>query len=109
MRAVVAAIHSIGFACSLNIYDIRVYLLPSETIHYESAYEITFPGPSVGRFSHCEAGIWIKDSNTHRRIELCTNKSDLHEQIKQGMKGVWVTTHKNKAESYISSYTFIFK
>lgn len=99
----------LAFVCSLNIYDVSVYVLPSETIYYESEYQIAFDGPSAGRFSNCEAGIWIKDSNTYRRIKFCTSKSDLNEQIKQGMNAVWITTHTNNIGSYNSSYTFIFK
>lgn len=99
----------LGFACSLNAYDVSTYLLPGETINYESAYEITFPGPAIGKFSHCEAGIWINDSNTHRRVELCINKSDLYEPRNRDMNAVWVTAHTNKIGSYIMSYTFFHK
>lgn len=28
----------LAFVCSLNIYDVSVYVLPSETIYYESEY-----------------------------------------------------------------------
>lgn len=98
----------LGFACSLHIYDVCVYLLPGDIIHYKSDYEITFPGPAIGRFSHCEAGLWIKDLNTERQIKLCTNKSNLYDQQKQGMNTVWVTAHQNKIGSYIINYTFIY-
>ena len=94
---------------SVNIYATAAYLLPGEIISYESAYEITYPGPSIGKFGHCEAGLWIEDTGTHRRIALCTNKTDLEENIKQGMKTVWVNARTNKIGSYIVSYTFIHK
>jgi len=99
----------LGFGLSINIYATAAYLLPGEIISYESSYEITYPGPSIGRFSHCEAGLWIEDTSTHRRIELCTNKMDLEENIKQGMKTVCVSARVNKIGSYIVSYTFIYK
>lgn len=98
-----------GFVCSLHIFDVCTYLLPGDIIHYQSEYEVTFPGPAVGRFSHCEVGLWIKDAHTKRWIQLCTNKSALHNQRKQGMNAVWVTAHTNKIGSYIIEYKFTFK
>lgn len=99
----------LGLACSINIYAVCVYLLPGDIIHYESAYEITYPGPSAGKFSRCEAGLRIKDINTGRWIELCTNQSDLDKQRQRGMNAVWVTARANKVGSYIIGYQFIFK
>ncbi|MDD0967794.1 MULTISPECIES: hypothetical protein [Pseudomonas] len=99
----------VGFVFSLNIYAAAIYTLPGEVISYESAYEITYPGPPIGKMGHCEAGLWIKDAGTHRRIALCTNKAKLDEDIKQGMTAVWVNAHTNKLGSYIMSYTFIYK
>lgn len=99
----------LGFVCFINIYDVCTYLFPGDIVHYESEYEVTFPGPAVGKFSHCEAGLWIKDLNTEHWIKLCTNKSNLYDQRKQGMNAVWVTAHTNKIGSYIIDYKFIFK
>ncbi|WP_249486439.1 hypothetical protein [Pseudomonas sp. HS6] len=73
----------LSFFFSLHAYDVGTYLLPSEIVNYESTYEITFPGPAIGKYSRCEAGIWIEDPNTHRRIQLCTTKADLYEKKKQ--------------------------
>lgn len=97
-----------GFVLSINSCNVGVYLLPGDTVHYESAYETTFPGPAIGKSNRCEAGLWIKDLTTERRIQLCTTKSDLHNQITPGMKAVWVTAHSNKIGSYISDYKFIY-
>lgn len=99
----------LGFACSFNIYAVCVYLLPGDVIHYESAYEITYPGPAAGKFSRCEAGLRIKDINTGRWTELCTNPSDLDKQRQRGMDAVWVTARANTVGSYIVGYQFIFK
>ncbi|MGV1169014.1 hypothetical protein ACV6DN_18925 [Enterobacter asburiae] len=98
----------LGFVLSLNCYDIYVYLFPDKIIGYESEYEVVFPGPSRGKYSHCEAGLWLKDQNTHRWIQLCTNKEYLHSHRKQGMTGVWVTARVNKIGTYIVKYEFIY-
>ena len=95
----------VGLICSINIYDVSVYLLPGEVVSYESEYEVTYRGPS----KYCEAGLWINDPNTHRRIELCTNKKELEERIGRGIYAVWVTAHTNKLGSYIIGYTFFRK
>jgi len=99
----------LGLILSVNSYDAAAYLLPGEIIEYESAYEITYPGPSSSRFGHCEAGLWIEDSRTHRKIVLCTNKADLNGRIKQGTNAVWVRARSNKIGSYIVGYTFFHK
>lgn len=94
---------------SLNCYSVAAYLLPGETVSYESAYEVTYPGPPIGKYSRCEAGLWISVPDTDRRIELCTNKSDLNEQIGRGIYAVWVTARTNKLGTYIKGYTFFRK
>ncbi|VVM48096.1 hypothetical protein [Pseudomonas fluorescens] len=90
---------------SINFYDVCAYLLPGKVVSYESEYEVTYPGPS----RYCEAGLWINDPNTHRRIELCTNKTELNERIGRGIYAVWVTARTNKLGSYIIGYTFFRK
>ncbi|MDT3310017.1 hypothetical protein QZR14_01505 [Pseudomonas sp. rhizo66] len=99
----------VGIIFSINSYDAAAYLLPGEIIEYESGYEITYPGPSSSRFGHCEAGLWIVDSHTHRKIELCTNKADLNEKLKQGTNAVWVRARASRIGSYIVGYTFFHK
>lgn len=99
---------SLGLVLSLNCYDIYVYLFPDKIIGYESEYEVVFPGPSRGKYGHCEAGLWLKDQNTNRWIQLCTNKEYLHSHRKQGMTGVWVTARVNNIGSYIVCYEFIY-
>ncbi|WP_192553519.1 hypothetical protein [Pseudomonas sp. IzPS59] len=96
----------ISFFFSLHAYDVGTYLLPGKVVNYESTYEITFPGPATGKTGRCEAGIWIEDPNTRRKIHLCTTKSDLDEQKKRGMDAVWVTARMNKMGSYIIGYAF---
>lgn len=99
---------SIGFVCILNCYDVYVYVAPGKIIQYESEYDVTFPGPEVGKYSHCEAGLWIKDAHTKRWIQLCTNRTDLYNDRKQGMTKVWVTAYTNKIGSYIINYKFTY-
>lgn len=98
-----------GFACSLNFYDVYSYLLPGETIQYQTDYEISFPGPSLGKSGHCEAGLWFKDFHTDRWIQLCTNKTNLAKQRKSGMNNIWVTAHTTNIGTYIIDYEFIYK
>jgi len=99
----------LGFVCSLNIYAVLVYLLPGKIIQYESAYEIRYPGPSHGRSGSCEAGLWLRDTNTQSWIQLCTSKSELHDQMKLGANALWVTAYTNQIGSYILDYEFITK
>ena len=99
---------SLGFVLTLNCYDVYVYLFPDKVIGYESEYEVVFPGPSRGKHGHCEAGLWLKDQNTNRWIQLCTNKDYLRSHRKQGMTGVWVTARVNKIGTYILKYEFIY-
>ncbi|EOI3555326.1 hypothetical protein ACMSZQ_001606 [Cronobacter dublinensis] len=96
----------LGYVLSLYCYD--VYLSPDKIIGYEFEYEVVFPGPSRGKYGHCEAGIWLKDQNTTRWIKLCTNKEFLRNHGKQGVTGVWVTARVNKIETYIVKYEFIY-
>ncbi|MEA9390075.1 hypothetical protein SJI19_05840 [Acerihabitans sp. TG2] len=97
----------IGFVCILHCYDVCTYLLPGEIIRYESDYELTFPGPAIGKSSRCEAGLWIKDAHTTRWIQLCTNKSTLFKKQQYGMDAVWITARSNRLGSYIVDYQFI--
>lgn len=98
-----------GFLLALNCYDVYVYLFADKTIGYESEYEVVFPGPSKGKYGHCEAGIWLKDQNTSRWKQLCTNKEYLRSHRKQGMTGVWVSARVNNIGTYIVKYDFIYK
>ena len=98
---------SLGIVTLLNVYDVCVYLLPGQIIHYQSEYEIKFPGPAVGKYSHCEAGLWIKDIHTQRWLELCTNSQELYLQRKPGMNRVQVTARTNRFGSYIMEYQFV--
>lgn len=101
---------SIGLVCSLNIYHVCTYLIPGDIVHYESEYEIVYPGPAIGRFgSRCEAGLWIEDLHTQRWVQLCTNKKELYKKRKQGMDAVRVTAKTNRIGSYIIEYQFMFK
>jgi hypothetical protein len=99
----------LSFFLSLNIYQVCVYLLPGDLVQYEAAYELRFPGPSLGRTNRCEAGLGFKDLNTDRWIVLCTDNLELSERRKRGMNALWVTAHSNKLGSYIVRYEFIYK
>lgn len=93
----------------LNSADVYVYLFPDKTIGYLSEYDVEFPGPARGKSGHCEAGLWIKDTNTDRWKELCTSKAALLVERRQGMDAVWVTARVNKLGSYIVNYEFVYK
>lgn len=67
----------LGFLSIVNIFDVYVYLFPDEVISYTSDYKIVFPGPSTGKSSRCEAGIWVKDVHTGQFKQLCTNREML--------------------------------
>jgi hypothetical protein len=98
-----------GFVCVLNVFDVYVYTFSDKLINYESEYEVVFPGPAVGKFSRCEAGLWIKDLHTNSWMQLCTNKKNLYLNRKQGMDRVWVTARVNDLGSYIIDYKFIYR
>lgn len=98
---------SCGFILSLGIYDVFVFMSKGNVITYEAAYEITYPGPGKGRFGHCEAGLWFKDYNTKRWIQLCTNKKALQAAGEPGADAVRVSAHSNEIGSYIIDYSFI--
>lgn len=94
----------------LPIIDLLVkhqIMSKGNVITYESAYEITYPGPGKGRFGHCEAGLWFKDYNTKRWIQLCTNKKALQAAGEPGADAVRVSAHSNEIGSYIIDYSFI--
>jgi hypothetical protein len=99
----------LGFVCSLNIYAVLTYLLPGKIIQYESAYEVRYPGPSHGRSGSCEAGLWLRDTNTQSWIQLCTSKSELRDKMKKGTNALWVTAYTNQVGSYIMNYEFFIK
>lgn len=98
----------LGFVLLLNCFDAYVYLFPDKIISFESEYKVVFPGPSRGRHRRCEAGLWLKDQNTTRWIQLCTSKAFLSSHRKQGMTGVGVTARVNKIGTYIVKYEFIY-
>ncbi|MGH8356990.1 MAG: hypothetical protein ACRESF_05825, partial [Pseudomonas sp.] len=99
----------LGLILSLHSYDVVTYLLPGDIVQYASPYELVTPGPYVGKFSRCEAGLRIKDLKTERWVALCTTQSEFNDQRKTGMNAVWVTAHSNKIGSYIKAYEFIYK
>lgn len=100
----------VGLTLSLNAFDAYVYLFPDNTISYTSDYDVSIPGPYRGRY-RCEAGVWLKDIQTSRWIELCTSKEELKigNKRQQGMDALWVTARVNHVGSYIVDYQFIFK
>ena len=99
----------LGLILSLHSYDVVTYLLPGDIVQYASPYELVTPGPYVGKFSRCEAGLRIKDLKTERWVALCTTQSEFNDQRKTGMNAVWVTAHSNQIGSYIEAYEFIYK
>lgn len=97
-----------GFMCSLNFFDVYIYLFSDNLIRYESEYEVVYPGPPRGKTSRCEAGLWIKDVHTNRWIQLCTNKKELNAKRKKGMDRVSVTAKVNDIGSYLVDYEFVY-
>ncbi|WP_437615728.1 hypothetical protein [Erwinia sp. V71] len=102
----------IGFFLPLNSFDVWIYLFPDQTIRYITDYEITFPGPSRGKNSRCEAGIWIREKHTDRWRLLCSSKEEVRLDGKyrqRGMDGMWVTARINKLGAYVEHYEFGYK
>ncbi|MEQ9887424.1 hypothetical protein [Pectobacterium zantedeschiae] len=99
----------LGFLSIVNIFDVYVYLFPDEVISYTSDYKIVFPGPSTGKSSRCEAGLWIKDVHTDQLKQLCTNRETLFKKRRQGMDELWITAKVNKLGTYIVDYRFTYK
>ncbi|MDE9494896.1 hypothetical protein KKJ09_15230 [Xenorhabdus bovienii] len=93
-----------GFILIVPVFDVLTYLLSEKTIHYQTEYEITSPGPSTSRFSRCEHGIWIKEVYTDRWALLCINNAKL--ETRKGADTVWVTTKTGLIGSYIVDYQF---
>lgn len=99
----------LGLISSLGFFDVYCYFSPGELVTYTSDYKISYPGPFTGKFSRCEAGLWINDVHTHRSIQLCTSRSELYTQRMHTSDAVKVTARVNKFGSYIIKYTFITK
>ncbi|MBA0208361.1 hypothetical protein [Pectobacterium brasiliense] len=99
----------LGFLSIVNIFDVYVYLFPDEVISYTSDYKIVFPGPSTGKSSRCEAGIWVKDVHTGQFKQLCTNREMLFKKRRQGMDELWITARVNELGTYIVDYRFTYK
>ncbi|WP_113632996.1 hypothetical protein DUT67_18215 [Pectobacterium peruviense] len=99
----------LGFLLIVNIFDVYIYLFPDDVINYTSDYEIVFPGPSKGKSSRCEAGLWIKDVHTGQFKQLCTNRETLFKKRRQGMDELWITARVNKLGTYIVDYRFTYK
>ncbi|RUR92624.1 hypothetical protein [Pectobacterium polaris] len=99
----------LGFLSIANIFDVYVYLFPDDVINYTSDYEIVFPGPSTGKSSRCEAGLWIRDVHTGQLKQLCTNREALFKKRRQGMDALWITARVNELGTYIVDYRFTYK
>lgn len=99
----------LGLLSIMNSFDVYVYLFPDDEIRYTSDYKIVFPGPSTGKSSRCEAGIWVKDVHTGQFKQLCTNREMLFKKRRQGMDELWITARINKLGTYIVDYRFTYK
>ncbi|HHN8406051.1 TPA: hypothetical protein ACRRX0_000752 [Morganella morganii] len=93
-----------GLILIVPVFDVTAYLLTNKTIHYQTEYEITSPGPATNRFGRCKHGIWIKEVYTERWKLLCINNAKLATQ--KGTDTVWVTTKIGPVGSYIVDYQF---
>lgn len=86
------------------VFDALTYLLTNKTIHYQTKYEITSPGPSTNRFGRCDYGIWIKEISTDRWKLLCI--SNPKSKTKENTGTVWVTAKTGFIGAYIVDYQF---
>ncbi len=93
-----------GLILIVPVFDVMAYLLTNKTIHYQTEYKITSPGPATNRFGRCKHGIWIKEVYTERWKLLCIDNAKLATQ--KGTDTVWVTTKTSSIGSYIVDYQF---
>lgn len=88
------------FAITAPLFDYYVYLFPKETKTYLTDYEITVPGPHIGRFSRCDKGIKIQDHYTSKSFFLCFDSKKYAYYNTQAL----VTVQSNAVGSYLVNY-----
>lgn len=88
------------FVTTFPLFSYYVYLFPNETNTYLTHYEIITPGPSIGRFSHCNKGIKIQDHYTSERFFLCFNDKKYSDYNNQAL----VIVQSNMMGSYLVNY-----
>ncbi|NUF27684.1 hypothetical protein [Gilliamella sp. ESL0254] len=88
------------FIIILPLFDYYVYFFPKETNTYLTYYEITTPGPRIGRFSNCNKGIKIHDQYTSDIFFLCFNDKKHSDYNIQAL----VTVQSNSIGSYLVNY-----
>ncbi|VFB09658.1 Uncharacterised protein [Aeromonas salmonicida] len=92
------------FITSLYGYDMYVYFYPDKVISYDTEYKVVHPGPSKGKYGHCEAGLKIKDKHTGHWFNICYSNDKLGKEQILDYGEVWVKTRVNEAGSYLESY-----
>ncbi|WP_429193257.1 hypothetical protein [Aeromonas salmonicida] len=92
------------FITSLYGYDMYVYFYPDKVISYDTEYQVVHPGPSKGKYGHCEAGLKIKDKHTGYWFNICYSNDKLGKEQILDYGEVWVKTRVNEAGSYLESY-----
>ena len=92
------------FITSLYGYDMYVYFYPDKVISYDTEYKVVHPGPSKGKYGHCEAGLKIKDKHTGYWFNICYSNDKLGKEQILDYGEVWVKTRVNEAGSYLESY-----
>ncbi len=92
------------FITSWNGYDMYVYFYPDKIIGYDTEYKVVHPGPSKGKYGHCEAGLKIKDKHTGYWFNICYSNKKLGKERIRDYGEVWVKTRVNEAGSYLESY-----
>jgi len=90
----------------LNVPEGWVRLTAGETIRSDVTFRLTYPGPSLGRKSHCEAGLRFDDAWLGRLVTLCTHTgsvprdaSSVQVEKRLAARGAWFTRYRFIAEN----------
>lgn len=90
----------------LNVPEGWVRLTAGETVQSDVTFRLTYPGPSLGRKSHCEAGLRIDDAWLGRLVMLCTHTesvprdaSSVQVEKRLAARGAWFTRYRFIAEN----------
>lgn len=75
-----------------------------EVIAREVEFRIEHPGPSLGRYSHCEAGLRFYDDWLKRSVELCTKDK----YILNGFRTVEIEKRVTAHGAHFVRYRFIY-
>ncbi|AUX95207.1 hypothetical protein [Mixta gaviniae] len=91
---------------SLQIPSALVRYLPHQRLQYRTEFTVSFPGPSHGKSSRCEMGLWIKDQHLQRWIEFCSSKAWMDAHHQRGMDRIEVVEEVNQYGVRVLDYWF---